>query len=44
MGKEEADILESICGLRRHQNAAQTVRSKRFSCCMDERITASQHE
>lgn len=38
MGEEETDILESIYGLHRHQNAAQTVRSKRYSCCMDEQI------
>jgi len=38
MGEEEMDILESICGLHRHQNAAQTVRSKRNSYCMDEQI------
>lgn len=38
MGEEETGILESICGLHRHQNAAQTVRSKRYSCCMDEQI------
>ena len=28
MGEEETDILASICGLHRHQNAAQTVQSK----------------
>ena len=38
MGEAETDILESICGLYRHQNAAQTVRLKRYSCCIDERI------
>ena len=38
MGEEGTDILESICGLHRHQNATQTVRSKRYSCCMDEQI------
>jgi hypothetical protein len=28
--REETDILESICGLHRHQNAAQIVRSKSY--------------
>jgi hypothetical protein len=40
MGEEEMDILESICGLHRHPNAAQTIRSKRYSCCMDEQSPA----
>ena len=39
MGDEKTDILESIGGLLRHQNAAQTVRPKRHSCCMDKQIS-----
>jgi len=31
IGEEETDIVERICSLRRHPNAAQTVRSKRYS-------------
>ena len=40
MGKDERDVLESICSLHRHPNVEQTVRSRHYACCMDEQIPA----